>query len=183
MLMEVKQISFGPEYFAKGGTTLKLNKPIEDYQIEHLPKDLNVIVSEKNMAWDVIWFIWSLVALLVVGIVLVALFKNFSKDYLSFTKTQFGKSIGFGVLLFLLTPIAMVILTVLIVTIPISLILLAAYLVLLYLSMVFSALYIGDYVLLFFRKETANNGLFLSMFIGVVLVTVFRHVPFVGCSE
>ena len=179
--IEAKHISFGPEYFAKYGTTLKLDRPIEDYQIEHLPKDLKVIVSEKNMVWGVVWFIWSLVALLIVGIVLIALFKNFSKDYLSFAKKQFGKNLGYGVLLLLLTPIAMIILSVLILTIPISLILLAAYLVLLYLSLAFSALYIGDYILSFFRKETANNGLFLSMFVGVVLVSLLRHVPIVGC--
>jgi hypothetical protein len=74
----------------------------------------------------------------------------------------------------------MIILAVLIVTIPISLILLAAYLVVIYLSMAFSALFIGDYVLSFFRKEKANNGLFLSILIGVVLVSLLCHVPFVG---
>jgi len=178
--LEVGDIYFGPEYFAKGGTTLKLQKPIEEYEIKHLPKDLNVIVKEENMVWGVIFFFWSLLALLVVGMVIVALFKNFSKDYLSFAKTQLGKNIGYGVLLLILIPIAIIILVALILTIPISLILLAAYLVLIYLSMAFSALYIGDYILSFFRKEMANNGLYLSMLVGVVLVSLLCHAPFVG---
>jgi len=178
--LEVGGVYFGPAYFAKGGTTLKLQKPIEEYNIEHLPKDLDVIVMEEDMVFGTIFFIWSFFALLIVGIVMVALFKNFLKDYLTFAKSQIGKNIGYGVLLLILTPIAIIILAVLILTIPISLILLAAYLVLIYLSLAFSALYIGDYVLSFFRKEVTNNGLFVSMLVGVVLVSLLCHVPFVG---
>jgi hypothetical protein len=76
--------------------------------------------------------------------------------------------------------LAIVILAVLVLTIPISLILLAAYLVLIYLSMAFSALFIGDTIMSFFRKEAKNNGLYLSMLIGVILVSVLTHIPFIG---
>ena len=178
--LEVDDIYFGPDYFAKGGTTLKLQKPIEEFQIEHMPKDLEVRVKHEDMILGTLYFFWSLFSLLIAGMVIVALFKNFCKDYLPFAKTQLGKNIGYGVLLLLLTPIAIVILAVLILTIPISLILLAAFLVLVYLSMAFSALYIGDYVLSLFSKEPKNNGLFLSMLIGVVLVSLLCHIPFIG---
>lgn len=178
--LEVGDIYFGPDYFAKEGTTLKLHKPIEEYEIKHMPKDLEVIVRHEDMFVDGAFFIWSLLALLIVGTIIIALFKNFSKDYLTFAKTQLGKNIGIGVLLLLLTPIAIAILAVLILTIPISLILLAAYLVLIYLSMAFSALYVGDYVLSIFRKDPQNNGLFLSMLVGVILVSLLCYVPFFG---
>ena len=178
--LEVGDIYFGPEYFAKGGTTLKLHKPIEEYELEHMPKDLEVIVKHEDMFIATAFFFWSLLALLIVGMVIIGLFKNSSKDYLTHAKTGLGKSIGYGVLVLILTPIAIVILAVLILTIPISLILLAAYLVLLYLSFTFAALYIGDYVLSIFRKEPNNNGLFLSMLVGVVLVSLLCHVPFIG---
>jgi hypothetical protein len=46
--------------------------------------------------------------------------------------------------------------------------------------MAFSSLFIGDYLMSFFRKEQKNNGLYLSMLIGVVLVTLLCHVPFIG---
>jgi hypothetical protein len=178
--LELGDIYFGPEYSAREGTILKLHKPIEEYNLEHLPKDLEVIVRHEDIVFGTLFFFWSLFSLLVVGMVIVALFKNFSKDYLTFAKTQLGKNLGYGVLLLLLTPLAIVILAVLILTIPISLILLAAYLVLIYLSMAFSALSIGDYVLSFFRKEPTNNGLFLSMLVGVVLVSLFCHIPLIG---
>jgi cytoskeletal protein CcmA (bactofilin family) len=178
--LEVGDIYFGPDYFAKGGTTLKRHKEIEKYELAHTPKDLEVIVKHEDIFLATGFFFWSLFALLIVGMVIVALFKNFSKDYLTFARTQLGKSIGYGVLLLLLTPIAIVILAVLILTIPISLILLAVYLVLIYLSMAFSALYIGDYIMAFFRKEPKNNGLFISMLVGVVLVSLLCHVPFIG---
>jgi hypothetical protein len=178
--LEVGDIYFGPDYFAKGGTTLKTHKTIEEYEIEHMPKDLEVIVRHDDLFFATGFFFWSLFALLIVGMVIVALFKNFSKDYLTFAKTQLGKNIGYGVLLLILTPIAIVILAVLILTIPISLIILASYLVLIYLSMAFAALFVGDYVLSFFRKETTNNGMFLSMLVGVVLVSLLCHIPFIG---
>lgn len=178
--LEVGDIYFGPDYFAKGGTTLKLHKPIEEYELEHMPKDLEVIVIHHDMFFKTAFFFWSLLALLIVGMVIIGLFKNFSKDYLTYSKTGLGKNIGYGILVLILTPIAIAILAVLILTIPISLILLAAFLVLLYLSVAFAALYIGDYVLSIFRKEPNNNGLFLSMLIGVVLVSLLCHVPFVG---
>jgi hypothetical protein len=178
--LEVGDIYFGPEYFAKMGTKLKTHKAIEDYEIKYMPKDLEVVVVHEGMFFATAFFFWSLFALLIVGMVIVALLKNFSKDYLTFAKPQIGKNIGYGVLLFLLTPLAIVILAVLVLTIPISLILLAAYLVLIYISMVFSALFIGDYIMSLFRKEVTKNGLYLSMLIGVMLVTVLVHIPFLG---
>jgi len=178
--LEVGDIYFGPDYFAKGGTKLKLHKPIEEYEVKHMPKDLEVIVKHENFLAGAMFFFWSLFALLIVGMVIVALFRNFSRDYLTFAKTQLGKNIGYGILLLLLTPIAIFILAVLILTIPISLILLALYLVLIYLGMAFAALYVGDFVMSFFRKEVTNNGLFLSMLVGVVIVSLLCAVPFIG---
>jgi hypothetical protein len=178
--LEAGDIYFGPEYFAKGGTTLKLHKPIEEYELEHLPKDLEVTVIHDNVFVKGVFFIWSLFALLIVGVVIIALFKNFSRDYLTFAKAGLGKSLGYGAILLLLTPIAITILAVLVLTIPISLILLAVYLVLLYISIAFAALYVGDYVLSFFRKEATNNGLFLSMLVGVIVVSLLCHIPFIG---
>jgi hypothetical protein len=178
--LEAGDIYFGPQYFAKGGTKLKLHKPIEDYEVQHMPKDLEVIVAHDEILIGGAFFFWYLISLLIVGILIVALFKNFSKDYLTFAKARLGQSLGYGVLLLILTPIALVILAVMILTIPISLMLLATYLVLIYLGIAFSALFIGDYIMSFFRKEPKNNGLFLSVLIGVVLVSLFVHIPFLG---
>jgi hypothetical protein len=178
--LELKEIYFGPEYFAKGGTKLKLHQPIEDYNLEHLPKDLDVEVVHEKLFFATAIFFWSFFALLIVGMIIVALFKHFSKDYLTFSNSQIGPSIGYGVLILLLTPLVMIITAVMIVTIPISLILLATYLVLIYIGMAFAALFIGDYVMSLFRKEPKNNGLFLSMLIGASVVTVLTHIPFIG---
>ena len=178
--LALADIYFGPEYFAKGGTKLKMRKQIEDYELQHMPKDLEVEIVHEKLFFASAFFFWSFLALLIVGMVIVALFKHFSKDYLTFAKVQLGKNFGYGVLIFLLTPLAIVILAVLILTIPISLILLALYLVLIYLSMAFSALFIGDYIRSLFRKGAANNGMYLSVLIGVSVVTVLCHIPFIG---
>jgi hypothetical protein len=178
--LEAGEIYFGPDYFAKGGTMLKTHKSLEDYGLLHLPKDLEVIVAHDEILIGGAFFFWYLISLLIVGILIVALFKNFSKDYLTFAKARLGQSIGYGVLLLILTPIALVILGVMILTIPISLMLLATYLVLIYLGIAFSAVFVGDYIMSYFRKEPKNNGLFLSVLIGVVLVSLLVHIPFLG---
>ena len=175
-----EDIAFGPDYRAENGTKLTLPKPVEYYELTNAPDNLEVTVMKEPIFLQTGFFYWSLLALLIVGIVIVGLSKQFSRDYLDYTSKQFGKSLGYGLLLLILVPVAIVILAVLILTIPISLMLLAVYLVILYLSFAFAALFIGDYVLSLFRKEPTRNGLFLAVLIGVLLVSLLPHVPFVG---
>jgi hypothetical protein len=178
--LEAQKINFGPDYFAEKVTKLILPHDISEYDLEIVPDNLEVIVKRPDFFLEKPCFYWSLLALLIVGILIIALFKNFSKDYLVHAKEKLGQNLGYGFLALLITPIVIVILMVLILTIPVGLILLAAYLIVMYLSYAFSALFIGDYILSFFRKKENTNNLFLSMFIGVILVSFLPHIPFVG---
>jgi len=178
--LEAGEISFGEGYLAKGGTSLTLHKDLPEYEEAYLPENLEVKIKRHAMFFEEAFFYWYLFSLLIVGILIIALFKNFSRDYLAFAGKQIGKHIGFGFLALIATPIVIIILGVLILTIPVSLILLALFLIMLYLSTAFSALYVGNYVISVFKKEKQENNLFLSVLIGVVLVTFVTEIPFVG---
>ncbi len=132
------------------------------------------------MFFEEVFFFWYLLSLLIVGILIIALFKNFSRDYITFAGNQIGKNIGYGFLGLIATPIVIVILAVLILTLPVSLILLSLFLIMLYLSTAFSALFVGNYIISAFKKEKEKNNLFLSVLIGVIVVTFITEIPFIG---
>ncbi len=178
--LEAGDISFGENYLAKGGTSLTLHKDISEYELENVPDNLEVKIKRHEIFFEKVFFYWYLFSLLIVGILIIALFKNFSRDYIAFAGRQIGKNIGLGFLGLIVIPIIIVILAVLILTIPVSLILLGLYMIVLYLSIAFSALFIGHYVISYFKKEGDQNNLFLSILIGVVLVTFLPKIPFAG---
>ena len=178
--LEAGDIYFGPDYLAKGGTKLTLHKDLSEYELENVPDDLEVEVKSHSRFFQEAFFYWYLLSLLIVGILIIALFKNFSRDYISFAGNQIGKNFGFGFLGLVATPIVIVILAVLILTIPVSLILLSLFIILNYLSMAFSALFVGNYVISSFKKEKEQNNMFLSVLLGVILVTFVTEIPFIG---
>ncbi len=178
--LEAEDIDFGPDYKAKDGTRLTLPKELSEYEVTNQPDNLEVTVKRHHAFYQTAFFYWSLLALLIVGVLIITFFKDFSRDYLVHAREKLGLNLGYGLLSLILTPIVIVILLILILTIPVSLILLAVYLILIYLSCVFAALYIGDYILSLFYKEERTNSLFLSLLIGVVLVSFLPEIPFIG---
>lgn len=178
--LEAGDIDFGEDYSAAEGTKLVLHKPLEAYELDFIPDNLEVSVKRQHIFFETAFFYWSLFALLIVGIIIVGLSKRFSREYIDFTQKQTIKSFGYGFLILIVIPLAVIILAVLVLTIPISLMLLAVYFILVYLSYAFAALFIGDYVMSFFRKESTTNGLFVSMIVGVLLVALLTEVPILG---
>jgi cytoskeletal protein CcmA (bactofilin family) len=178
--LEVHEITFGDNYEAEHGTKLTLPKNIEKYDLENVPADLEVMVKPHKAFFQSMFFYWSLIALFIAGVLLIGIFKNFSRDYLDFSAKKIGKSFGYGIMFLILVPIAIVILLVLLLTIPVGLIIFAVYLILLYLSHVFAALYAGDYLLSFFQKERNGRMLFVAILIGVFIVSLLPQIPFIG---
>jgi cytoskeletal protein CcmA (bactofilin family) len=178
--LEAGEISFGEEYQAHGGTILTLPKDISEYELSYVPDDLEVKIKPERKFFQSMFFFWFLVSLLISGFILLAIFKNFSRDYLAFARQKPGPGLGYGALVLFMTPVAIAILAILVLTIPVSLVLLAAYLVLLYISMLFSSLYVGDYVLSIFKKEDGSASMYLSMLAGVIIVVLLPKIPFVG---
>jgi hypothetical protein len=178
--LEAGDIAFGESYQAKSGTKLTLPKALSEYKPKFVPENLEVIVKPRALFFQEFFFYWYLLSLLIVSFLIVILFKNFSRDYLSYIEKKIGQSLGYGILALILTPFAIIILAILILTIPVSLILLAGYLVLLYLGIAFTALYTGDWVISLFKKDEVSKNLYLSVLVGVLLVALLPGIPFLG---
>ena len=118
--------------------------------------------------------------MIIVGILLITLFKNFSSDLLTYAKQNIWKNLGFGAIFFIVVPIAIILMAVLIVTIPVSLILLSIYLIVLYLSSLVSGLILGDYLINMLKKNDNNKQLVWSLMLGILLVVLIPQIPAVG---
>lgn len=177
--LEADHVSFGPEYDAKEGTSLELNKPLEQ-DAENVPANLKVEIRKKRLFFTRGFFYWSFFAMFVIGVVFTSLFKNISRDYVTYAGTEQLKSLGMGLLLLLGIPVVIGILAVLVLTIPIALILLTFYLIMLYLSTMFSALYVGDYMITQIKKNNGSNVLIASLFVGLLIVYILPNVPYLG---
>jgi hypothetical protein len=178
--MEVGTVKFGENYHAVGGTRLTLHDKLNEEKAGYLPENLETTVKEKHRFFQGAVFYWSLIAMFIVGILIIAFFKNFSRDYVAFAGQNIGKHLGVGFLALVAPPIAILILLILVFTIPVGMITLAIYLILLYLSFVFTALYVGDYLLGLIRKNESAKSLLWPLLLGVILVVLFPKLPFIG---
>jgi len=178
--LDLGKVDFDSGYAAVGTTHLTLHRPLNEKELKFAPADLKITIEEKERFYQSFFFYWWIVALLITGIVIFSFFKNASHDYLEKARKDVLKSIGLGFLILVVTPIALVLLMVLVFTIPLSLILLVVYLVLLYLSLVYSALYIGDAVLHYLRKNNGHWPLLGMFALGLILVILLPEIPFIG---
>jgi hypothetical protein len=97
--------------------------------------------------------------------------------------TQEGfKSIGLGVVLFLLTPPIILILVVTVIGIPLGLALLALYFIILFLGLVVGINFIGDLFLkLIGKREDGGNGWrLLGIALAIILIMVTQLIPLLG---
>lgn len=178
--MQAGHVRFGSNYSAPGGSKLTLPKELDPEKSGPLPDNLEIKIEKRRLFFQSLVFYWWLIALLITGLLLAALFKNFSRDYLAFAGKDFGKHLGVGFLALVAVPVGILILLLLVVTIPVGLILLALYLILLYLSLIFTALFAGDYLWKLFQKESPGTSLVWPVVLGVILVVLVPKIPFLG---
>ena len=177
--LSLHEVEFGNAYFSAGGTKLKLHTKIAD-DAEYIPENLEISYFKTKYFFQGWFFYWSVISMLIVGILLVTIFKNFSLDIVSYAKKNLWQNTGVGLLVFVVVPIAMVILAVLVITIPVSLILLAIFLVILYLSSIITGLVLGDYVLNYIKKNGHSKSLIWSLIIGILLIALIAEIPAIG---
>jgi cytoskeletal protein CcmA (bactofilin family) len=178
--LKLDEVNFGPDYDATYGTELTLHGELDSAKVEYLPADLSLKIHRHKHFFQSVFFFWSLIAALIVGILIISFFRNFSKDYLTWVKSNVLQNMGYGALIVFITPIVFVILMVLVLTIPIGLMLMAVYLILLYLSTIFVSLFVGDYLFKLFTKNGETKNLFLPLLTGIILVFLITHIPFIG---
>jgi len=122
--------------------------------------------------------IWSAVAALVVGLVLVALSKRTTQTITAMLHQEPLKGLAWGFLLLIAGPVAVVISVLLVVTIPLGMISLGLYFILLYLSRILTGLFVGREILQ--RLTGREPSPYAAVVAGVILVWVLINAPHVG---
>jgi cytoskeletal protein CcmA (bactofilin family) len=124
----------------------------------------------------IFWFI-TLVGIIIVGLVLHALFPAFVKEVTSSVYKDVIWNLGMGVLVLLLTPLAILILCATVVGIPLGLLLSIAYGVGLYLGKLFVAAATGAFLFSYYGKKKREAPFWLSLVVGVLIVYLLLLIP------
>ena len=174
-----EKVTFGDHYRADKGTYLVLSKEPGTEMRTNAPENLEVSVVPPEPFYQKFYFYWSFVAAFVFGLLMTLIFKNFLQNYMVFATKQIGITFGVGVILLIATPITVILLLILFLTIPTALIMAGAFLVLLYVSTIFTAIVLGDFIQNLFTKK-GQKMLIISLLIGLVITTLLAEVPYAG---
>lgn len=116
---------------------------------------------------------------LIIGIILIALFKPFIIKTNEILKNSTWKSLGFGFLTIIIIPVAMVLTLITVIGIPVSIFCFFVFLTLVYLSGIAFATGFGDFLLKLIKKEGTISP-FISFIIGIVIVSLVSLIPYLG---
>jgi len=122
--------------------------------------------------------ILSIIGAVVVGFLLVAIWKHVLNEGLARSLAHWGRTLGFGAVGFLIGPMSILIAFALIITIPAGLIAAAAYLICLYLAKILAGLFTGR--LLFRIFGAPEVSLWWAAPVGIVIVFGLCAIPFAG---
>ena len=155
--------------------------------IEHVqlpsPKEIEDMKDMKPRPGTFVTFflpftILSILGALVVGFLLVAIWKHVLNEGLSRSLGHWGRTVGFGAIGFLIGPMSILVAFALIITIPAGLVAAAAYLVSLYLAKILAGLFTGR--LLFRIFGVPDISLWWAAPVGIVIVFGLCAIPYAG---
>jgi len=155
--------------------------------IEHVqlpsPKEIEDMKDMKPRPGTFVTFflpftILSIIGALVVGFLLVAIWKYVLNEGLNRSLAHWGRTVGFGAVGFLIGPMSILVAFALIITIPAGLIALAAYVVCIYVAKVLAGMFTGR--LLFRIVGVPEVSLWWAAPVGIVIVFGLCAIPYAG---
>lgn len=123
--------------------------------------------------------IYSVFAAMVVGLVIISLWRVPITGLTEKMQSKTSSSIGWGLALMFLTPIIALLLVITIIGIPLAVIIVGIWLIALYLSKILIAILVGRSLIKRFKNEP-QESLVWAMIIGVVIVWLITAIPLVG---
>lgn len=125
------------------------------------------------------WLV-TFISLLLLGLVVVHLFPSPSARIVATMGSAAWASLGLGLVIFLLTPLAVSLLLVTVLGIPIGFVLGMTYLIALHFGPIFAGLAIGRFFLERLKRPAASTRVFLPLLLGLLLIWALQLLPFVG---
>lgn len=121
--------------------------------------------------------ILSFISALLIGLLVLKLFPKFLRKSTETLTTNFGKSLGFGLLGLIGTPLVILLIFITLIGIPLALTLLFVYITLIYLSKIVVSYHIGLYLT---KKNVTKEASYLSFILGLVIFYVLSMIPYIG---
>ena len=143
--------------------------------MKHRMPDFPIIHNFRIWA-AVIGFFMALIP----GIIIILIAPRRAKAVADAIKTKPLLSLGWGALILIATPIAILILCVTIIGIPLGIIGGIFYLLVIFLSQIAFGLFIGYWILSYARNVESKGMLILAFLLGFILLTLVKLIPFVG---
>ena len=128
---------------------------------------------------DIFWWLVWRTSELITGFLLIVLFRKQMSACKETIATSFLKTLGTGLLSFVVIPVMAILFTVTIVGLPLTLVFTAFYLVALVLACNFTGFPLGEGLLRLFKKEGLISP-YVSMTVGVLVIQLLEEVPYFG---
>ncbi len=119
----------------------------------------------------------SFITALVFGLLMIRFLPNYTKAVAYTVRDKLVKSLGYGFLALILTPIIVLVLLVTVIGLPLGIILGFSYLLYIYLSKIFIAICIGNYLFDRFKKKKSN---YLPFIVGLAVFYLLSLLPYIG---
>jgi cytoskeletal protein CcmA (bactofilin family) len=131
--------------------------------------------SFGSFLWDAWWYLASVV----VGVVLLVLFRPFVLDTKKTMLVSSLPSLGIGFLFLVCLPVAAVVLAITLLGAPLAALTVLGWIILLYVAKVFVGLAVGEWLLTRLRGGRTPRS-FPSLLVGLLLLTFVTLIPYVG---
>lgn len=135
--------------------------------------------DESGALWGLTKTVILFIGAYIIGLILLWFCRPSCSSVRDIVTGQLGRSLGYGLVLFVVVPIALLLLMVTIIGIPLSLISLLLYIILFYVAKLFVAIAIGDKILNMLNHSGTKSQA-LSLLIGLILLTIIYKIPFIG---
>ena len=136
--------------------------------------------ANKSFAGFYGWMkIVSLFSYLIIGLVLVSLWREETIHITDLMREKIGPSFGWGLIVLFLTPIIIIALMFTLIGIPLALILFAIWMIAVYVSKIIAGIYIGrELIERFWRRK--SKSLITAMVIGIIILWIVCMIPLIG---
>jgi cytoskeletal protein CcmA (bactofilin family) len=144
----------------------------------HLLPKMRVKSEPRSPVW-LLFPLWKGLALLVTGIVLLAISRRRIMDAVNAVSQPAWKSLLFGFMVLVATPFAVVLLCITILGLPLGLLLGLAWMAALIISGIPVAISLGRWLLQKLQKGRAASP-YVSLFAGLVIICLLAQIPYAG---
>ena len=173
---------FGPNYNPGSVTTITTSGELNRQDLPNAPEELNIIVEEADQAWlpALLFSIWFYIAMLIIGILLMLLFRETTADLYRFATERYLRNTGIGLVVFLAIPIAVVILMILVLTIPLSIFIMILYGLALFVGFLLVAVILGTRAIRYVKSEETFSDYIWGLALGMILIGLLSALPYAG---